>query len=48
LKGPLAEIDNVFKSAESGKVADLTEAMMKASKEIDQALKKGPPFAETK
>lgn len=40
LKGPLARIDAVFNSAESGKLDDLTNAMRSAAKEINDALKK--------
>jgi hypothetical protein len=40
LKGPLSRMDAVFKSAESGQLKDLTDAMMKSSKEINEALKK--------
>ena len=40
LQGPLSRLDAVFQSAESGVLGDLTNAMMKASKEINEALKK--------
>lgn len=40
LQGPLSRLDAVFQSAESGVLGDLTNSMMKASKEINEALKK--------
>ena len=40
LKGPLARIDLVFEAAETGRLDDLSKAMLTASKEINEALKK--------
>jgi hypothetical protein len=40
LQGPLSRLDAVFQAAETEKLGELTNAMMKASKEIDGALKK--------
>lgn len=40
LKGPLSRIDAVFKAAETEKLTDLTAAMLAASKDINEALKK--------
>lgn len=40
LKEPLARMDAVFKTAESGKLEELTKAMLAASKEINEALKR--------
>ncbi len=39
IKGPLERLDAVFKSADSGKLDDLTKAMHAANKEIAAALK---------
>lgn len=39
LKGPLDRLDAVFKAAETEVLGELTGAMMKASKEINEALK---------
>lgn len=40
LKDPLARMDAVFQAAETGQLDQLTKAMLKASKEIAEALKK--------
>ena len=40
LKGPLARMEAVFEAAETGKLDDLSKAMMQATKEINEALKK--------
>ena len=40
LKQPLANVDAVFKAAESEKLEDLTKALLAASKEIEATLKK--------
>jgi hypothetical protein len=40
LKDPLSRLNLVFEAAESEKLDDLTKAMLQASKEIDEALKK--------
>ena len=40
LNGPLSRMDAVFDSAEAGRLDDLSKAMQKASKEINEALKK--------
>jgi hypothetical protein len=40
LKTPLARLDLVFQVAETGKLDELTKAMLAASKEINEALKK--------
>jgi len=40
LQGPLSRLDAVFQAAETEKLGELTNAMMKASKEINEALKK--------
>ncbi len=40
LRGPLSRLDAVFQAAETDKLGNLTDAMMKASKEINEALKK--------
>jgi hypothetical protein len=40
LKEPLARLDLVFKAAESERLDELTKAMLAASKEINEALKK--------
>ena len=39
-QGPLSRLDAVFQAAETEKLGELTNAMMKANKEIDGALKK--------
>src|SRR5262245_61946114 len=40
LKGPIARLDAIFAAAETGQIDNLTKAMLAASKEINQALKK--------
>lgn len=40
LREPLARIDAVFQAAETGRLEELTKAMLAASKEINDALKK--------
>ena len=40
LKGPIARLDAVFAAAETGQLDNLTKAMLIASKEINEALKK--------
>ncbi len=40
LRGPLSRLDAVFQAAETAKLGNLTDAMMKASKEFNDALKK--------
>ena len=40
LKGPLSRLDAVFQAAETEKLGELTNAMMNASKEFAEALKK--------
>ncbi|MSQ94209.1 MAG: hypothetical protein EXR98_06595 [Gemmataceae bacterium] len=40
LQGPLSRLDAVFQAADTEKLGELTNAMMKASKEINEALKK--------
>ena len=40
LQGPLARLEAVFQAAETAKLGELTSAMTKASKEINEALKK--------
>src|SRR5262245_10329317 len=40
LRGPIARLDPVFAAAESGQLDNLTKAMLAASKEINEALKK--------
>lgn len=40
LKGPIARLDAVFAAGETGQLDNLTKAMLAASKEINEALKK--------
>src|SRR5262245_58118309 len=40
LRGPIARLDAVFAAAETGQIENLTRAMLVASKEINEALKK--------
>lgn len=40
LRGPIARLDAVFAAAETGQIDNLTKAMIAASKEINEALKK--------
>jgi hypothetical protein len=40
LRGPIERLDAVFAAADTGKIENLTAAMLAASKEINEALKK--------
>lgn len=40
LRGPIARLDKVFAAADTGQLDNLTKAMLAASKEINEALKK--------
>ena len=40
LRGPIARLDAVFAAADTGQLENLTKAMIVASKEINEALKK--------